>query len=262
MFIACTSTGSTPSVWIASTQKSLSSSRQNRRSSPGRGAGRWRTRRARGRPAACAGRRPPAGSSRPARAAAPLGVRLLGHHDQLDAAAADTLHPRVDVGRVLDAGGDDAVAPLPVDAVGDDADALAGVLDERDLVAVRVHHRRRGLPEPLDILVPVRAEVGLGLGFGRRSARIASDATCGSGQTAGVVEEVPLPQHREGLFVADVALEVGEHVGERILGGSSRGCRKPRRSVVAQAFLPVVGHAFLPVSGSATGLAPACDPRV
>jgi hypothetical protein len=57
---------------------------------------------------------------------------------QFNAAAARQFHPRVDVGGVLDRRRDDAVAGAASPRRGDDADPLAGVLDEGDLVLRRV----------------------------------------------------------------------------------------------------------------------------
>ena len=161
MFIACTSTGSTPSDWIASTQNSLPFSRQNcadlRQVVP-LAAGELDVRERD--ELASAGRSAASRIFSSGTCRAPLASVSSGTITSFAPRRADDFHPRVDVGRVFDGGRDDAVAPLPVDAVGDDADALAGVLDERDLVRCALIMRGRRTAELLDVGVPAGAEVG------------------------------------------------------------------------------------------------------
>ena len=137
----------------------------------------------------------------------PLGVGLFRNQDQPRAARTRDFHPRVDVGRVFDAGGDDPVAPLPVQPVGDDAHPLAGVLDEGDLVFAGVDDRGGQGAKPLDVGIPGAAEVGLRCRFARMFAHCVGRGT-GHRRHTRVVEKVPMPEDREFFLVADEAVEV------------------------------------------------------
>ena len=94
-----------------------------------------------------------------------FGAGLFLDHDQFDASAAGDFHPGINVGGVFDVGGDDAVAVLPVDAVGDDADSLAGVFHEGDFVAVAIEQCGGFLPQLFDVLIPTGGEIGGGFGL-------------------------------------------------------------------------------------------------
>ncbi len=112
MFIATTSTGTTPSDWMPSTLKKMPRLRQN---APSRATScrwplansTWLTRQ-HPRPRVVGGRQQLLDRHRPPA----VGVRLLGHHHQLGPGPLARLHPRVDVGRVLHVGRHDPVAGL------------------------------------------------------------------------------------------------------------------------------------------------------
>ena len=114
---------------------------------------------------------------------------FLGDHDQLDAAAADGFHPGIDVGGVFDGGGDDAVAALPVDAVGDDADSFAGVFDEGDFVAMGIEKSGGALAQLFDVLIPVGAEIRGGFGLAGVDAKRFGGGM-GERGDAGVIEKL------------------------------------------------------------------------
>jgi hypothetical protein len=202
MYMSATFSGRTPSDWMASTQKRMLRSVQN-----------WPMR-------ARSWRWPLANSTweRVTRLRARLGGggedffdgdmpgvfrgrALPRDHDELHPPAAGDFHPGVNVGGVFDGGGDDAVAPLPVDAVGDDADSLAGVFHEGDFIAMAIEQSRGFLAKFFDILIPPRGEVGGGLGLDGVSAH-----RLGGGMRersdAGMVEKRPLPQDGEEFRVA------------------------------------------------------------
>ncbi len=61
---------------------------------------------------------------------------------QVDAVTVAHGRHRPDARRVLHLGGDDAIARVPVDAVEDDLQSVAGVVAEHDLVRIRAVHRR------------------------------------------------------------------------------------------------------------------------
>src|SRR5207244_10207229 len=71
-------------------------------------------------------------------------VSTAGNQADFDAAIGQ-VHPRIDVGGVLLGGGDHVVAGGPGEALGDDADSLAGVLDEGDFLDPGPDHLRRQL---------------------------------------------------------------------------------------------------------------------
>src|SRR5947199_60938 len=108
MFMACTSTGSTPMVWIASTLNSFLLTRHKARARVG-GFVEYLL---------------------DGNMGASVGRGFFVDHDQLHATRARNFHPWINIGGVFDGGGDDAIARLPVDAVGDDADAFGSVFDE------------------------------------------------------------------------------------------------------------------------------------
>src|SRR5439155_4958145 len=140
-----------------------------------------------------------------------LRVCFFIDHDELHAAGAGQLHPWIDVGRVFDAGGDDAVPKLPVESVGDDADPLAGVLDEGDLVAMGVDDRPGQHAELFDVAVPAREEIRLAFRFGGVFSHGVGGGA-GHRRNAGVVEKVPFPQDREFIYVADEVRDVAGEV--------------------------------------------------
>jgi len=132
-----------------------------------------------------------------------FGAGLFLDHDKFNPPAAGDFHPGVDVGGVFDIGGDDAVAVLPVDAIGDDADSFAGVFDEGDFVTAGIEHGGGGKAEFFDVGVPGGLEIGTGLGFGGVLAHgIAGHF--GQGCDAGMVEEIPIPQHGKRFGISDV----------------------------------------------------------
>ncbi len=90
-------------------------------------------------------------------------------HHQLHPALLRQVHPGVDVGGVFDVCRDDAVAKLPVDALGDDADSLAGVLDKGDFVAMAADEGSGFLPELFDVLIPPRFQISGRFGLVRES---------------------------------------------------------------------------------------------
>ena len=48
------------------------------------------------------------------------------------------LHPRIDICRILDRRGHDHIAPLPIQSMGNNADSLAGIFDECNLIAMGI----------------------------------------------------------------------------------------------------------------------------
>jgi tetratricopeptide (TPR) repeat protein len=130
-----------------------------------------------------------------------LGTGLFLDHDQLHPPAAGDFHPGVNIGGVFDVGGNDAIAELPVDAVGDDADPLAGVFNEGDLIAMAAEQRGGFLPKLFDILIPAGGKIGGGFGLhGEGPHGIGGGAR--QWGNAGMIEKRPFPQDRELLGVA------------------------------------------------------------
>ena len=155
-----TSSGNTPRPWMASTKNSTPRSRHSVADGVqvvAKAAGvfdvaeadqracgrRWRARRSSSR----AGRR----GSATGRTSTPRPAQV---------------QPRIDVGGILLRRGDDVVAGLPGEALGDDADAFAGVLDEGDVERIGVEEPAGScaLPRPWSrraiIYVAVFGQVG------------------------------------------------------------------------------------------------------
>lgn len=115
---------------------------------------------------------------------------------------ADGFHPGVDVGGVFDGGGDDLVAELPVQAIGDDADAFAGIFDEGDFVAMGIEQSGGALAKFFDVLMPIGAEIGGGLGLAGIKSQ-GFGAGVGEGRNAGVIKEIDVTEDGKRLDISD-----------------------------------------------------------
>jgi hypothetical protein len=130
-------------------------------------------------------------------------IGFFCHHDQLTAMVPDLLHPGIDIGRVFDVGGDDAIARLPVDAVSHNAETFSRILGESDLITMPVHHGGAEVPQPFDVLVPGARELGVTLRLvGVLAQRIGDDTR--ERRHPGVVEEVPPGKDWKRVGVPDV----------------------------------------------------------
>ena len=174
MGVCCTSSGKTPSDWIASTKKKTPRSRQ---SSP-------RASRSLRKPLANSTAETVSTRVRPSIAARMSSMRERGcrgsARPRTSTPRSREVHPRVLVRGVFLGGKDDVVAGPPREALGDDADAMRGVRDEVDVV------RARGIDEPGGEAADVRDAVEPGLD--RRDAVL--------GEVVGVFAAGPRPPAR------------------------------------------------------------------
>ena len=120
----------------------------------------------------------------------------LGHRPHLDAALAE-VEPGILIGRVFLGGDNDVVARLPGIALGDDADAFAGVLDEGDVERVGIEQPAEKPAHFLDAIKPAAVVDGAVLGqvdgvFGQ--GVLGQQRQRGHG---GVIEKRPAARHRK-----------------------------------------------------------------
>jgi len=144
---------------------------------------------------------------------------VFGHRFELHAAWCE-IHPGVDVGRELGGRGDDVVALMPRQAVGDEAKALAGVFAERNLLGRRVEQLSGEFADVVSAVIPLAVDRTAVLGL----LGVATDSLGSPVRdrgNGGVVLEIEFACDRE--LITEV---VDVHGWSAPFPGFARACRR------------------------------------